>query len=205
MTTHKGTDWNRHHGVGATLLENWVEERAVSDQILEERQNMAKLSKMGHNNILVHDQKLREVGTTTKEAFGNVSQHPDVNKIAKGRRRVLLEAELMKRAMEDMKEPAVDRSAKEWKSTNHNDFSTTIPLSHIGFQPPDEDKAARYEHPITFWSDHATKGLGTVICSTDFDNPVEAAIKDTYGTRFGKHAAFSTPIKEFKRGPVKDV
>ncbi|KAI8834730.1 hypothetical protein BJ741DRAFT_609012 [Chytriomyces cf. hyalinus JEL632] len=205
MATQRGTDWNRHHGVGTTLLENWVEERAVSDKILEERKNMAKLSKFGHQDILVHDKNLREVGTTTKDAFGNAELHADVNKIAKGRRRQLLEAELMKRALEDMQEAPVDRSARDWRSINHSDFSTSIPLSRMGAEPPDEEKAANYDHPITFWSDHATKGCGTVICSTNFENADEAAIKDIYGIRFGKHAAFSTPIKEFKKGPVKDV
>lgn len=45
----QGTDWNRHHGVGATLLENWVEERAVGDIVLEERSDLSKLSRTGHN------------------------------------------------------------------------------------------------------------------------------------------------------------
>ena len=41
--------WNRHHGVGATLLENWVEERAVGERIIQERSNIATLSRQGHN------------------------------------------------------------------------------------------------------------------------------------------------------------
>ena len=45
---HHGTDWNRHRGVGATLLENWVEERAVGDLILEERSDLPHLSRAGH-------------------------------------------------------------------------------------------------------------------------------------------------------------
>jgi hypothetical protein len=40
--------WNRHHGVGATLLENWVEERAVGDKVLVERENPTALNKNGH-------------------------------------------------------------------------------------------------------------------------------------------------------------
>ena len=47
-----GTDWNRHNGVGATLLENWVEERAVGDRILDERASIAYLSQNGHKVIL---------------------------------------------------------------------------------------------------------------------------------------------------------
>ena len=45
---HHGTDWNRHRGVGATLLENWVEERSVGDMIIEERSNLPHLSRAGH-------------------------------------------------------------------------------------------------------------------------------------------------------------
>jgi hypothetical protein len=29
--TQQGTDWNRHNGVGTTLLYNWMEERAVDE------------------------------------------------------------------------------------------------------------------------------------------------------------------------------
>ena len=45
----QGTGWNLHHGVGATLLENWVEERAVGDIILDERSDIKKLSRHGHH------------------------------------------------------------------------------------------------------------------------------------------------------------
>ena len=48
MITKNKTDWNRHHGVGETLLENWVEERAVGDLIIEERSNLPHLSRQGH-------------------------------------------------------------------------------------------------------------------------------------------------------------
>ena len=44
-----GTDWNRHRGVGATLLENWVEERAVGDLIIDERSDIPLLSRQGHS------------------------------------------------------------------------------------------------------------------------------------------------------------
>lgn len=46
---NQGSDWNRNHGVGATLLENWVEERAVGSLIEDERnQPAAQLSRHGH-------------------------------------------------------------------------------------------------------------------------------------------------------------
>ncbi len=40
--------WNKHQGVGATLLDNWVEERAVGDKIIKERSDNIFLSKYGH-------------------------------------------------------------------------------------------------------------------------------------------------------------
>ena len=40
--------WNKHQGVGATLLDNWVEERAVGDKIIKERSDIIFLSKNGH-------------------------------------------------------------------------------------------------------------------------------------------------------------
>jgi hypothetical protein len=49
----QGTDWNRHHDVGATLLKNWVEERATRDLILEERALGSKLDRHGHQ-VLIH-------------------------------------------------------------------------------------------------------------------------------------------------------
>jgi hypothetical protein len=43
------SDWNQNHGVGQTLLENWVEERAVGDLILEDRNKpIALVSRSGH-------------------------------------------------------------------------------------------------------------------------------------------------------------
>ncbi len=43
-----GTDWNKHNGIGATLLENWVEERATDSYIDTERQLGNKLDRLGH-------------------------------------------------------------------------------------------------------------------------------------------------------------
>lgn len=48
MLNRNDTGWNRHNGVGATLLENWVEERAVGAQVLYERENIKKISTTGH-------------------------------------------------------------------------------------------------------------------------------------------------------------
>ncbi|ORX78385.1 hypothetical protein BCR32DRAFT_247191 [Anaeromyces robustus] len=35
---YTGTNWNKHNGVGVTLIENWFEERSVADQMISEHQ-----------------------------------------------------------------------------------------------------------------------------------------------------------------------
>ena len=42
------TTWNKHHGVGLTLLVNWFEDRTVGDKILTERDNKLILNTEGH-------------------------------------------------------------------------------------------------------------------------------------------------------------
>ncbi|KAJ3206511.1 hypothetical protein HDU67_008143 [Dinochytrium kinnereticum] len=252
---HNGTDWNRHHGVGATLLENWVEERAVGERnILDERASIAHLSKQGHKDILTHvpaaagghgqpqpaSQSLKTTHQATFTASSPVHHHPTANRHSSssstsvhnhhpttlmGKRRALIEAELMKRAMEELKEPPVDRSSAEWISTAHQDYAANgfsdggrgrgaagggvgRRGNFVGVSGPqygwdvqgNVETSPHFDHPITFWSDHATKGAGTVICSSK-TNELQA----TGGVRFGKHAAFSTPIKEYNKGDVKNV
>ena len=55
LTMQHGSDWNRHQGVGATLLENWVEERAVGHLIEEERSDIEELCKKGHKALLTYE------------------------------------------------------------------------------------------------------------------------------------------------------
>ncbi|RKO86861.1 hypothetical protein BDK51DRAFT_35011, partial [Blyttiomyces helicus] len=121
------TDWNRHHGIGSTLLENWVEERAVGPQKIIEERSIATLSKNGHSDILVHG-KDEHKGTTTQRDTYRHAPRADPSRL--GKRRQLIEAELMKRAMAETAEPPVDRSAREWMSTAHADFSSS------DFHPP---------------------------------------------------------------------
>ena len=45
----QGTDWNRHHGIAPTLLENWVEERAIGDLVYEERVAIPLFNRHGHS------------------------------------------------------------------------------------------------------------------------------------------------------------
>jgi len=39
---YTGTNWNKHNGVGVTLIENWFEERAVADQMIDENERARK-------------------------------------------------------------------------------------------------------------------------------------------------------------------
>ncbi|KAI8928520.1 hypothetical protein BC831DRAFT_397471 [Entophlyctis helioformis] len=217
---HQGTDWNRHHGVGATLLENWVEERAIGDVVIQERSDIAKLSRNGHKDILTHPGGNRPTQTTTKEAYAAISR-PDPSKVNLGKRRQLMEAELLKLAIKSQTEPLQQpSSSKEWLSTTKDDFSHSDvygPLNKLGESPLD-----KYARPITFWTDFAAKGSGTAICSTpatvlharghgkhvDDKRPVGARCRRTprgqvhqhhaspAAIRFGKHSAFSTPIQD---------
>jgi hypothetical protein len=93
-----GTDWNRHRGVGATLLENWVEERAVGDLIIEERSDIPYLSRQGHTNLLLHSKPDSTFSTTHRDDFSS-SARLELSGRVLGKRRQLLEKKLMKMAL----------------------------------------------------------------------------------------------------------
>ncbi|KAJ3100253.1 hypothetical protein HDU97_002389 [Phlyctochytrium planicorne] len=198
------------------------------DRNVDERSSIARISKLGHGDILSHGPNgltsAEQHLTTSRATFTSHPIKPATTGLRHGpgaasvigKRRALIEADLMKRAMEELEEPTVDRSAKEWVSTAHSDFcqgkvgdpkrlqkkSCYVGVSgpQYGWDVPQPHQNLKHlEHPITFWSDHATKGSGTVICSS---KPEELGA--TGGVRFGKHAAFSTPIKEYLKGEVKD-
>eukprot|EP00842_Homolaphlyctis_polyrhiza_P003996 jgi/Hompol1/4598/HPOL_001796-RA len=225
------TDWNRHHGLGETLLENWVEERAVGDLIIQD--------------ILTHSADLGgKIQSTHREAYSAIP-HPDGAKSNLGKRRQFMEAELLKIAMsETAPQPSINTS-KDWISTTQHDFSHTDvypPLDRLGSKLPDREQLQKFASPITFWTDYASKGSGTAICSTQTSvlhsqgckgmhhahssshttNCAECEDLDRshgIGHRagqahqhdassapivFGKHTAFSTPISEYKKGPNKE-
>ncbi|KAJ1544284.1 Sperm-associated antigen 8 [Cladochytrium tenue] len=196
------TDWNRHHGVGQTLLENWVEERAVGNRIVEERNTMERLQRAGHADILTHDgsRGVADVHTTTQEAF-EARTYADPTRSSMGKRRQLLEAEIMRRALEDVKDPPLDRSARGWVSTTHHDFSSEVRVVDLGTRATTDTAASLRAGPITFWSDHATRGQGTTICS----GLAEVGRTDVVGgdVKFGKHTDFSTPVVEYRKEPTK--
>ncbi|KAJ3412029.1 hypothetical protein HDV05_001359 [Chytridiales sp. JEL 0842] len=155
------------------------------------------------SNILIHskDPEMRELTTTQRSSF-DATTHYDPNKGKMGKRRALVEAEMMKQALDEMKEAPTDKTAKNWVSTAHNDY---IPFSAKKIEDLGKgDEAQKFSHPITFWTDQALKGTSTVICSS---TPAEVhhTAAELGGVRFGRHAAFSTPIKEYTKGSVKDV
>nr|KAJ3419810.1 hypothetical protein HK105_006475 [Polyrhizophydium stewartii] len=217
------TDWNRHHGVGATLLENWVEERAVGDLIIQERSDISKLSRFGHKDILTHSgQPPAPMRSTHSDAYSALSR-PDAAKVNLGKRRQFMEAELLKMALSDPDPTPAINTAKDWVSTTMQDFSHR------------DESLEKFARPITFWTDFAAKGSGTAICSTSAatlhmqgyphtatatsESPIAAAAPASVASgvlvghragqvhqheasvapiRFGKHPEFSTPIHENK-------
>ncbi|KAJ3318870.1 Sperm-associated antigen 8 [Boothiomyces sp. JEL0866] len=214
--------WNRHNGVGATLLENWVEERAVGDKIIKERSNIVALSKQGHDDILKNNSKDKPSYRTTHADTYATSQRALQNSL--GKRRQYLEAELLKRAMHEEQVAAVDEK-EHWKTTTAEDFAHTDlfpPTRKLGAELPNQELRKKYEKPITFWTDYAVKGSGTAICSSDAKLLHDSIHKDTpnvYGHRagqahqheastrnimFGRKAAFSTPIQEYQKGECKE-
>ena len=81
-----------------------------------------------------------------------------------------------------------------------------------------QEQSDKFSRPITFWTDFAVKGSGTAICSTDASQLQKLGGLETNETgssvvglracqahqhhasaaavRFGRHAAFTTPIQE---------
>ncbi|KAI9098137.1 hypothetical protein DFS34DRAFT_649727 [Phlyctochytrium arcticum] len=229
---HTGTDWNRHSGVGQTLLENWVEERAVGDRVLAERSDVATLNRNGHQGILRHTSAEIPINSTHRESHKEFTD-ADKNITKSGQRKQLIEAELMRQAIEETKDMPTEISTKEWVSTNKADFGHEDiygKLSELGNERPSDEQLARFDRPLTFWSDAALRGQGTTISSLPqseckrirnsdqsissltsfFPNRQNELKQSAYhasaaGVSFGRHADFSTPIKEYLKQPIKDL
>ncbi|KAI8818011.1 uncharacterized protein EV422DRAFT_570157 [Fimicolochytrium jonesii] len=232
MQSHVGNDWNSH-GIGQTLLGNWVEDRAVGDVLLQERQDFVKLGRAGHQGILTHSPNEHTYTTSHGEAharkpggWGTGSAGHDA-----GKQQRLIDAELMKRALAETAKPPEERkSAAGWTSTNKADFGHEDiygKTQDLGTHAPSESDKQRFAQPITFWSDYATKGTGHTISSSKAaflhqrsereahsDCPRDLGFKaglahqhhaSAAPVRFGKHTDFSTPIGEFDKAAVKDV
>ncbi|KAH6591058.1 hypothetical protein BASA50_009058 [Batrachochytrium salamandrivorans] len=162
-------NWNKHHGVGATLIENWVEEQAVGDLIISERSDVRNLSRDGHKDIIFQSnaKPIVPMISTSKEAYSAIPLFGS-SKPSLGKRRQFMEAEMLKIAISDQQEQPLVNSSKMWQSTTMHDFAHTDiypPLNKLGSKLPDQDQLDKFDKPITFWSDYAAKGSGTAICS----------------------------------------
>ncbi|KAJ3272690.1 Sperm-associated antigen 8 [Terramyces sp. JEL0728] len=178
--------WNKHNGVGATLLDNWVEERAVGDKIMKERSNIILLSKQGHDDILKNNSKDKPSYHTTHSDAYSASLRPV--QMSLGKRRQLLEAELVKRAMHE-DQVAKSDAGNHWETTTSGDFAHSEifpPTRKLGAELPLEELRKKFDKPITFWTDHAGKECSAASVS------------------FGRKAAFSTPIQEYKKSDCKE-
>ncbi|KAJ1550266.1 hypothetical protein HK096_007849 [Nowakowskiella sp. JEL0078] len=198
----KMADWNRHRGVGVTLLQNFVEERAVGEIIEIERKNMAKLNKFGHKDILIHEKGENTYCTTKCDEFRKYQVDPNFHHL--GKRRVELEAKLLEKAIKDVQDPPKDCSAKEWKSTTHSDYGHEDlygKISDLVNVPISDEELKKYSSVRTFWTDHAAQNHSTVYSSTPVEELHQLG-KATNRPKFGKHSKFSTPIEQFCKSPL---
>ncbi|KAJ3217141.1 hypothetical protein HK099_005597 [Clydaea vesicula] len=190
MIIKNGTDWNRHHGNGATLLENWVEERAIDPSLhFEDREK--NYLKRAHKGIL-SEGKAFPMKTTSQESY--TKKDDEIHKITIGKKRLQFETELLMRAVKDMEEKVENRTAKDWISTNHQDFAHSDiygEIKDLGSVPPSEDDLEKYKVPITFWSENGKFGEKY---NLEFDGTVKVP-----SLTFKKDTTFSTPIEENKK------
>jgi hypothetical protein len=197
MSQHSSA-WNQHK-IGATLLDNWVEERAVGDQILVEKNNIATLSRQGHQvsrfnkNLITNCDKM-EFKSTSQETY----QIPGKIIDTMGKRRQLLQQELLKLACEKETKPI---EMNNYKTTNAIDYCHDKVVKKLGSQKPNESVLSKFEKPITFWTDYAAKGSGTAICSTnasELHDQCHPMVKGVYGHKAGQvhqHEASAVPIR----------
>ncbi|KAJ8330424.1 hypothetical protein O5D80_001415 [Batrachochytrium dendrobatidis] len=157
--------------------------------------------------------------TTSRASYKLVSRS-DLASQTVGKRRQLMEAEMLKIAISGQKSQPQINESKQWESTTMHDFCHSDvypPLVKLGSKLPDQSQSDKYAKPITFWSDYAAKGSGTAVCST----PAKYLHKQGYSQepnnnevvghragqihemqasdvpiRFGKHPTFSCPIHE---------
>jgi hypothetical protein len=78
-----------------------------------------------------------------------------------GTRKRLLDNELLKRAIAINTQESSVISVKDWISVTKNDFfNTKFKPKELGSKIPNEETSKKFECPITFWSDFATKETG---------------------------------------------
>ncbi|KAI9189426.1 hypothetical protein H9P43_000859 [Blastocladiella emersonii ATCC 22665] len=173
----KDTTWNQHGGVGATLLLNWVEERAVgADRILKER-NVPFISERGHADILA--QSLQEDQSAKYTTVSRMSYQPSESSASRrypgqlGKLKTMKERAWTAESVEHLK-PKRTPHPTIYKSTTAADyfddsFSPAIDPSKL---PPallrahEDPSRAVPPAPLTFWSHFMARGAHTTYSST---------------------------------------
>jgi hypothetical protein len=169
------------------LLENWVEERAVSDLDAHkaikhpEITNQAKLLKDGHDGLITtascsHTRDL----TTHNDSYRPIK---GLGIRLKGARAELLERMLYERAKKELEEEAAQQEEPdEIRSVTSKDFGIDdfvpkepAPTSHHNYVT---------EQPVTIWTEIRDRAHGIT------------QVKPTFDTPFRRNAAFSRPISE---------
>ncbi|KAH6561760.1 hypothetical protein BASA62_009590 [Batrachochytrium salamandrivorans] len=200
-------NWNKHHGVGATLIENWVEEQAVGDLIISERSDVRNLSRDGHKDIIFQSnaKPIVPMISTSKEAYSAIPLFGS-SKPSLGKRRQFMEAEMLKIAISDQQEQPLDQSFQI--RTNLISLISQLHSGATMLQKEVEQPFAPYQHKL--FTPKGFPGSGK-----RFDNKV--AVDENQSSvlghragqihemdasnvpiRFGKHPMFSTPIHESK-------
>lgn len=122
------TDWNKHGKIGGTLLENWVEEREIPEQMSLFRTNPTRILKDGHKGILeISSSRVNKDGsaiplTTTNEDSFTRQVFDDSSKKTIGKKKRMVEAALIEKAKLECRPAPEVRNAKGWISTHHQDF-----------------------------------------------------------------------------------
>lgn len=169
------------------LLENWVEERAVShiDQdvlkLRKDTTSMAQVLKHGHRGLLT-----TQFGAKTKDLTSHLDAYrpltgPGIR--VKGSRTEMMERMLLEKVLREIdQEQNPPEEPVDFKSVTHehynlDDFSAMQPA-------PSSAHDYRVEQPVTFWSEHRDKAHGV------------SQTKPTFDSAFRKNSAFSRPIHE---------
>ncbi|KAL7748997.1 hypothetical protein RI367_005646 [Sorochytrium milnesiophthora] len=171
----KDTPWNQHHGVGTTLLANWVEERAVGAERVFKERNVKFVSERGHIGILKpqspdnpDEAPCVKFTTVSREAYKlPVSEkhplQPSVGKLKTMKERQWKFESIAQLERPVLPTPNIYRSTTAATYHYHNadeqgEYSPLTPKSPLA-------QSDAPETPVTFWSQQITRGAHTVYAS----------------------------------------
>jgi hypothetical protein len=152
------------------------------------------------------------MSTTNADSYTADKLHLTKSK-ATGKRRELIEAALLERAIAASVAAEEEFSAKDWISTHHEDFDHTNlypDMCDLGLFSPinsvlgdivlSQEEKDKYENPITFFSEESKTGSGTVVCSlpSSILQSGRGFGQDGKPLKlvFGRRLEFSTPINQ---------